>query len=287
MSWNGVVPPSCACPQFRRLRRGSGFWQFVAHLLRMEQKRQDDLACDEEPWCLSGSDSSDGRSEVGDESEVSDFSPIMATIDQGFLVVRTCWLLVKETKVTGVLYMRCFPCLSYVDSACTSFGTIFVCMFGLGCLMSKTQSNDGLSAWYSHERGHYPWALHAWERGRERELSSEKKTANSTTRKDFSETWKCSQKNPWEWECSQLTASLRFSSRTCMHAESRRGARSTLATCSWAVTCRSIGDRATAPLTKSYFIHPWSFLARAVAGTVAIFQRQFSLSVETNGLLFF
>ena len=73
MSWNGVVPPSCACPQFRRLRRASGFWQFVAHLLRMEQKRQDDLACDEEPWCLSGSDSS------GAEDQRPAVSPRSAT----------------------------------------------------------------------------------------------------------------------------------------------------------------------------------------------------------------
>ena len=66
-------------------RRGGGFWQFVEHLLRIEQKRQDGLACDEEPWCPSGSDSSDRRSELDGESEVSDFSTIdMATIDQRF-----------------------------------------------------------------------------------------------------------------------------------------------------------------------------------------------------------
>ena len=45
-------------------------------LLGIEQKRQDGLACDEEPWCLSGSDSSDGRSELDGESEVSVFFPI-------------------------------------------------------------------------------------------------------------------------------------------------------------------------------------------------------------------
>ena len=54
------------------LRRGGGFWQFVKHLLRIEQKRQDGLA-----------DSSDGRSELDGESKVSDFSPT-ATIDQRF-----------------------------------------------------------------------------------------------------------------------------------------------------------------------------------------------------------
>ena len=55
------------------LRRGGWFSQFVKHLLRIEQKRQDGLACDEEPLCLYGSDSSDGRSELDGESEVSDF----------------------------------------------------------------------------------------------------------------------------------------------------------------------------------------------------------------------
>ena len=72
------------------LRRGSGFWQFVEHLLRIEQKRQDGLACDEEPWCLSGSGSSDGRSELDGESNSP---PITATIDDRptlllFLVVK-------------------------------------------------------------------------------------------------------------------------------------------------------------------------------------------------------
>ena len=74
-------------------------------------KRQDDLTCDEEPWCLSGSDSPDERSELDGDSEASDFSPIMATIDQRFLVVRTSYLPVKRTKVTWVLYMWCFLCL--------------------------------------------------------------------------------------------------------------------------------------------------------------------------------
>ena len=72
----------------QRLCRASGFWLFLEHFLRMEENRQEDLTCDEEPWCLSGSDSSDGRSELDDESEVSDFSLITATIDQRFLVVR-------------------------------------------------------------------------------------------------------------------------------------------------------------------------------------------------------
>ena len=77
------------------LRRAGGFWQFVEPLLRMEQKRQDDLACNEEPWCPSGSDSSDRISELDCKSEVSDFPQITATIDPVlllFLVVRTCWL---------------------------------------------------------------------------------------------------------------------------------------------------------------------------------------------------
>ena len=104
----------------QRLRLAVGFWQFAEHLFSMEQKRQDDLACDKEPCCLSGSDSSDGRSELDGESEVSDFSLIMTTIDQRFLVVRTCRLLVKETKATGVLYMWCLPS-SYVNSACKFF----------------------------------------------------------------------------------------------------------------------------------------------------------------------
>ena len=79
------------------LRRAGGFWQFVEPLLRMEQKRQDDLACYEEPWCLSGSDSSDRISELDGKSEVSDFPQTTATIDPVFLlflVVKTCWLLV-------------------------------------------------------------------------------------------------------------------------------------------------------------------------------------------------
>ena len=95
----------------QRFRQADGLWQFVEHLLRMELKRQDDLTCDEEPWCLSGSDSPDERSELDGDSEASDFSPIMATIDQRFLVVRTSYLPVKRTKVTWVLYMWCFLCL--------------------------------------------------------------------------------------------------------------------------------------------------------------------------------
>ena len=90
----------------QRLRRAGGFWQFVEHL-RMEQKWQGDLACDEEPSCLSGSDSSDGRSELDNQSEVSDFSLITATIDQCFLLVRTCWLLVKGKKSDWLGYCTC------------------------------------------------------------------------------------------------------------------------------------------------------------------------------------
>ena len=151
------------------------------HLLRMGQKRQDDLACDEEPWCLSGSDSSDGRSEL-----VGDFSPITATIDQRFLVVWTCWLLVKGTKVTGVLYMWCLPCLIYVDSACKSFGTNVVCMVGLGCLMSKIQSNDGLRGTTMNvATPSLNTSRTRRERDIERELASEKQTPTSATRKDI------------------------------------------------------------------------------------------------------
>ena len=32
----------CIMSEVQRLRRAGGFWQFVEHLLRMEQKRQDD-----------------------------------------------------------------------------------------------------------------------------------------------------------------------------------------------------------------------------------------------------
>ena len=75
MSWIGVVPTSCACPQFNVFAEPVDFGSSRSLLLRMEQKRQDDLACDEEPWCLPGSDSSDGRSELDSESEVSNFPP--------------------------------------------------------------------------------------------------------------------------------------------------------------------------------------------------------------------
>ena len=48
--WKNVLERCCSDKQcmssVERLRRASGFWQFVEHLLRMEQKRQDDLACD-------------------------------------------------------------------------------------------------------------------------------------------------------------------------------------------------------------------------------------------------
>ena len=105
-----------------------------------------------------------------------------------------------------------------------------MCMFGL----SKIQSYNGLSVWHNHERGSSPWALHA--RERERELKSEK---NGYLRNNFASR---------TWECSQLTSSLRSSSRTCMHATTRRGTRSAHVTCSQTVTCRSTGDRDSAPL---------------------------------------
>ena len=41
-------------PGVQCLRRAGGFWQFVEHLLRIEQNRLDSLVCDEELWCLSG-----------------------------------------------------------------------------------------------------------------------------------------------------------------------------------------------------------------------------------------
>ena len=40
----------------------------------------------------------------------------------------TCWRLVTGTKVTGVLYMWCLPCLSYVDSASNLLGLFCVCL---------------------------------------------------------------------------------------------------------------------------------------------------------------
>ena len=91
----------------------------------MEQKRHEDLACDEEPWYLSGFDSSDAE----DQSSSSNASSRLATSpapdygDDGpalllFLFVKTFWLLMTGTKLTGILYVWCLQCLSYVDSAC-------------------------------------------------------------------------------------------------------------------------------------------------------------------------
>ena len=77
-SWIGAVPTSYVCLQFSVFTEPVDFWQFVEPLLlRMEQNRQGDLACDEEPWCLPGSDSSDGRWELDGESEVSDFPQLL------------------------------------------------------------------------------------------------------------------------------------------------------------------------------------------------------------------
>ena len=94
------------------LRRDGGVWQFVEHLLRIELERQGGLACDEEPWCLSGSDSSDGRLELDGESEVSGFPPIKhprlrrrSTSASSLPCGETCWLLGMGTKMTAVLYM--------------------------------------------------------------------------------------------------------------------------------------------------------------------------------------
>ena len=60
------------------LHRAGGLGQFMEQLFAMGWNKNGRmvLACDEEPWCLSGSDSSNGRSELCGESEVSDFSPI-------------------------------------------------------------------------------------------------------------------------------------------------------------------------------------------------------------------
>ena len=81
------------------------FWQLVEYLLRIEQKRQDGLACDVEPWCLSGSDSrKKERSELDGESEVSDFAPVLATIDQRFFS-SLWWNLLASSGDCGTVHV--------------------------------------------------------------------------------------------------------------------------------------------------------------------------------------
>ena len=59
-----------------------------------------------------------------------------------FLVVRTCWLLVKGTKVTWLLSMWCLSCLSYVNSAVIFWNYFFVHVW-FGMSLSKIRSHGG------------------------------------------------------------------------------------------------------------------------------------------------
>ena len=129
VSWIGVVPTNCACSQSSVFAEAMDFGSSCSTSSTIiEQKGQDGLACDEEPWCLSGSDSSDGRkirSRARQRVQGQRTPPPppcrlrRRSTSASFLPCgETCWRLVTGTKMTPVLFMCCLPRLSYVDSAC-------------------------------------------------------------------------------------------------------------------------------------------------------------------------
>ena len=176
----------------QRLRRVCGFWQFVKHLHRMEQKRQDDLACNEEPWCLSGSDSSDGRSELDGESEVSDF---LLITEGGVVYLFFFWQYTTPPyygeDMTSASSLPCENLLASSDVNKTDWGTVHVVFtmsklpvifrdFFCACLVWHVSVKEPesrwfwWSAWHNHERGHSPWALQVQLGEGERDTSSQK-----------------------------------------------------------------------------------------------------------------
>ena len=67
------------------------------------------------------------------------FPQITATIDQRFVTVRTCSLLVTGAKVADVLYMWWLPCLGLTSTLSVTFRDL-LCVFGLGCLRQRRRS---------------------------------------------------------------------------------------------------------------------------------------------------
>ena len=137
------------------LRRGGGFWQFVEHLLRIEQKRHNGLVCDEEPLCLSGCDSSDGRSEIDGESEVSNSPPPPPDyVDDRpvlllFLVVKPAGFRWREQK--RLWYSTCGVYHVQVTSTLPVIFWDFLCMFGPGMSVEDPDLQAGCARACMHD----------------------------------------------------------------------------------------------------------------------------------------
>ena len=238
------------------LRRGGGFWQFVEHHLRMEQKSRAGWfsmwwGALVSVWFRLFRRKISAQRQVRGQRLPPDYRDDWPALLL-FLVVKPAGFWWREQKMTGVLYMWCLPCLSYVDSACNLLGLFCV------CLVWDVAVEDPERKWHNGTGGLHGTTMnvatlpelfaYSLERERERERERESRHQKKST-------WLrrlCPQQE--RFFCKQ-NVRMRSSSRTCacMHAR-LEGALDPPVQCAptGTGTGKSTGDRDSAPLSNHF-----------------------------------